>query len=68
MHVQLTGKVSSVFCFFSGRIIRKSILGVYDHYVKKKSYKLCKRKFHCKYHGVHVPAPSHFLKLVKKVH
>jgi hypothetical protein len=40
---------------------------LYDSYVKKKSYKLCKRRFCRRYPGVHIPASSTILRLVKKV-
>jgi hypothetical protein len=34
--------------------------------VKKKSYKLCKSRFHQKYPGVHGPGPSVIFELVRK--
>jgi hypothetical protein len=40
---------------------------LYDSYVKKKSYKSCKRRFHCRYPGVRIPASSTILRLEKKV-
>jgi hypothetical protein len=40
---------------------------LYDSYVKKKSYKSCKRRFHRRYPGVCIPASSAILRLVKKV-
>jgi hypothetical protein len=40
---------------------------LYDSYVKKKSYKLCKRRFCHRYPGVRIPASSTILRLVKKV-
>jgi inhibitor of nuclear factor kappa-B kinase subunit alpha len=40
---------------------------LYDSYVKRKSYKSCKRRFLRKYPGVRVPASSTIFKLVKKV-
>jgi hypothetical protein len=40
---------------------------LYDSYVKKKSYKLRKRRFRHRYPGVRIPASSTILRLVKKV-
>jgi hypothetical protein len=40
---------------------------LYNSYVKKKSYKLRKRKFHRRYPGVRIPASSTILRLVKKI-
>jgi hypothetical protein len=40
---------------------------LYDSYVKKKSYKSYKRRFRHRYPGVHIPASSMILRLVKKV-
>jgi hypothetical protein len=40
---------------------------LYDGYVKKKSYKSYKRRFHHRYPGVRIPASSTILRLVKKV-
>jgi hypothetical protein len=40
---------------------------LYDSYVKKKSYKSCKRRVHHRYPGVRIPASSTILRLVKKV-
>jgi hypothetical protein len=40
---------------------------LYDSYVKKKSYKSCKRRFRCRYPGVRILASSTILRLVKKV-
>jgi hypothetical protein len=40
---------------------------LYDSYVKKKSYKSCKRRFCHRYPGVCIPASSTILRLVKKV-
>jgi hypothetical protein len=40
---------------------------LYDKYVKKKSYKSCKRSFRRRYPGVHIPASSTILGLEKKV-
>jgi hypothetical protein len=40
---------------------------LYDSYVKKKSYKSCKRRFRRRYPGVRIPASSTILRLVKKV-
>jgi hypothetical protein len=39
----------------------------YDSYVKRKSYKSCKRRFRHRYPGVCIPASSTILRLVKKV-
>jgi hypothetical protein len=40
---------------------------LYDSYVKKKSYKSCKRRFSHRYPGVRIPASSTILRLVKNV-
>jgi hypothetical protein len=40
---------------------------LYDSYVKKKSYKSCKRRFRRRYPGDRIPASSTILRLVKKV-
>jgi hypothetical protein len=40
---------------------------LYDSYVKKKSYKSCKRRFRRRYPCVHIRASSTILRLVKKV-
>jgi hypothetical protein len=39
---------------------------LYDSYVKKKSFKSCKRRFRHRYPGVRIPASSTILRLVKK--
>jgi hypothetical protein len=41
---------------------------LYNSYVKKKSYKSCKRRFCHRHPGVRTAASSTILKLVKKVH
>jgi hypothetical protein len=40
---------------------------LFDSYVKKKSYKLCKTRFRHRYPGVRIPASSTILRLVRKV-
>jgi hypothetical protein len=40
---------------------------LYDSYVKKKSYKSCKRRFPRRYPGVCITASSTILSLVKKL-
>jgi hypothetical protein len=40
---------------------------LYDSYVKKKSYRSCKRRFCHRYPDVRIPASSTILRLVKKV-
>jgi hypothetical protein len=40
---------------------------LYDSYVKKKSYKSCKRRFRRRYPGVRIPASLMIFRLVKKV-
>jgi hypothetical protein len=39
---------------------------LYDSYVKKKSYKSCKRRFRRRYPGVRILASPKILRLVKK--
>jgi hypothetical protein len=46
----------------------EQLIFLYDSYVKKKSYKLCTRRFRRRYPGVHIPATSTILRLVKIVH
>jgi hypothetical protein len=45
----------------------KHLIFLYNSYVKKKSYKLCKRRFRHRYPGVRIPASATILRLVKKV-
>jgi hypothetical protein len=40
---------------------------LFDSYVKKKSYKSCKRRFRRRYPGVRIPDSSTILRFVKKV-
>jgi hypothetical protein len=41
---------------------------LYDSYVKKKSFKSCKRRFRHRFPGVRIPASSTIFRLMKKVH
>jgi hypothetical protein len=45
----------------------KQLIFIQNSYVNRRSYKLCKIRFHHKYPDVHVPDSSMIFRLVKKV-